>query len=337
MSQLIDEIAALEELESHHKNEIERIEQSTPMDMGTFAAHEARLKETQEKLAAKRNELAKIEGAATTAQNELYSQFDNITIGDITLTLREMCSNEQYYQVLSGWLQGYVGDMAQRHATIETSYKSQVEALEEQVVELDKYRKQSIELTDKLADMELRRDAAGNELRNAQEEVKRVTADNEALRKQLESTPKTATNINTNLADIAKQLHEAKPAIYNKRWEDDLRRTSYVANLVSGEEITIPRLEIGRYREVTPEEADTFRAEEAARVAKAAEEDLANQALVTPPSLPSTEGHELDQENTSVGVAGETVTREEFQELKREVYEVREKIARMEYKAGNVA
>lgn len=270
-------------------------------------------------------DLLNAELAAQTAQIELFSEFENINIEGMTFTLRELCLGESQYQMLSTWLQLREGDRAQKQATIDASYKSQIASLEDQVMDLDKYRKQAIEYTDKLADMELRRDAAAAELHNAKEEIARLTSDNVSMRTELESQNKpTATNLNTNLAEIAKQLHDAKPAIYNKQWEDDLRKLNYRANLAeNGEEIIIPRLEIGKYRELSEDEVTRFRTEldnkkaiEAAEAARLAEENLANIALVVP-QLPfqSEEGHQLDQEDASVGVAGETVSRQEFEAL----------------------
>ncbi|OMF38785.1 hypothetical protein BK133_00860 [Paenibacillus sp. FSL H8-0548] len=266
--------------------------------------------------------------AAQTASEELFGEFENITIEDMTFTLRELCAGESQYQMLSTWLQMREGDRAQKQATIEASYKSQVEALADEVTELDKYRKQALEYSDKLADMELRRDAAAKELHNVKEENERLVADNAALRTQLESQSKpTSTNLNTNLAEIAKKLHDAKPAIYNKRWEDDLKRTSYLANLAeNGEEISIKRLDIGQYRELSEDEASRFRAElehqRAVEAAKLAEEAIQNISLVIP-TLPSEgPGYELDEANEGVEMAERPVSRAEHEALAARVFQL---------------
>lgn len=331
--EILKVIADLEERETYYMNEIERIEQTSPMNMTQYKAFEDELRGTREKIQANRNKLAELEGAGVTAQEAVFSQFEQLTFGDTTLTLREMCENETYYQLLSGWIQQYVGDLAEKHAAVVSSYKSQTEALNEQVVELDKYRRESIELAEKLADMEQRRNAAGAELLDAKEEINRLNADNESLRMQLEGVNKTGpTNLNTNLAELAKQIQAAKPGIYNKRWKDENRKTHYLAELsATGETIEIPYLEIGTYREETAEEAEKFRADEAARIAEenaVQESALVDGSNLTVPELPSqgnVDGLGVGERTSSV--AGEAVSREEFDALAGEVERIKQEIA----------
>jgi chromosome segregation ATPase len=289
---LMLEIAELEAQKANYSEQLSQTDERT----AKHDAIKAELDKTEAKLTAKREALAEIDGAAQIAQEELIGQFDNIEVAGLPFSLRDLAKGPDEYSIISAYFQKYVGDMAEQHATVLSSYKSQVERLEDEAQELAALRKLNYELSDKLADMELRRDAAADELLQAEEEKKRLAADNESLRKQIESTTKTLhTNINTNAAEIAKKLHDAKPAIYNKRWKDDLKRISYIANLAeTGEEITIPLLEIGKYRELSEEDAARFRQELEARereaeaeAAKLAEAAVQNTSLVVPPSLPS--------------------------------------------------
>lgn len=310
----------------------------------------------EEKLERVNEEIEKLEGAGIKAQEELFSQFDKLQVGEEVLTLREMCVSEQHYQFLSAWMQQYVGDLAQTHATIDASHKSQIESLTAEVAESDEYRKQAMEYKEQLADMEMRRNAAAAELKSAltelaeaKEETKRLAHDNESLRKQLEAKAQPLhTNLNTNLAELAKELNAQKPAIYDVRWSDEFKKTHYLAKSAeTGKDIwpPIPYLEIGKYRQLKEDEASRFREEyEAKQAAEAAAAVVQDIPLVVPPfyegpfdKAPSVDGYQLDQEDVGMGMAGEAVTREEFQELTRKVYENAEKIAQIEQSQRSVA
>jgi len=218
-------------------------------------------------------ELAKLDAmkaqfAAMEAQETIASQFDNLDFGDgMTVSLREACANEEYYQLLSMWMQKYIGDQAQKHAAVVASYKGEVEAMEYQLHELDACRAEADRLGGLLADMTAKRDAAATELMESKLENERLEKDNESLRKQLEGQNAPATP-QVDPAELYRRIQAAKPGIYNKRWFINERgledRRYFTANLSeTGEEITIPQLEIGKYREESQEEAERFRAEQA--------------------------------------------------------------------------
>ena len=320
--QLLAEIAELERQVEGYTDQLIQTDERT-------AKHDAiktELDKTEAKLTAKREALADIDGAAQIAQEELFSQFDNIEVAGLPFSLRDLAKGADEYQIISAYFQKYVGDMAQQHAAVISSYKSQVERLEDEAQEFSSILKLNYDLRDKLADMELRRDAAADELLQANEENGRLAADNESLRKQLESTTKTPnTNFNTNFAEIAKKLHDAKPAIYDVRWEPVIGpQTHKLANLAeTDEEIRYHYFDEGKYRILKEEELLQFRKEKeakeleaAAEAAKLAEEDLANIALVIPPSFPSeAETNGLVEEHTGLEMAGQTVSRQEFEAL----------------------
>ncbi|WP_214630004.1 hypothetical protein [Paenibacillus agaridevorans] len=245
--------------------------------------------------------------AAMEAQETITNQFENLDFGDgMIVSLREACANEEYYQLLSMWIQTYIGDQAQKHAAIVNSYKSEISAQEEAIIDLtaevDRLNEQIDEFTESIAsasrlqlvidDLTAKRDSAGVQLAEAKEENERLTKDNESLRKQLEGQNAPATP-QVDPAELFRRIQAAKPGIYNKRWYINERgledRRYFAANLsTTGEEITIPLLEIGKYREESPEEAERFRQEKTAEEAAKLAENLTHQDI----EVPSFQGEE---------------------------------------------
>lgn len=278
-------------------------------------------------------ELAKLDAmkaqlAAMEAQETVTSQFEQLDFGDgMKVSLREACANEEYYQLLSMWIQRYIGDQAQKHAAVVASYKGEVEALEYQLHELDAYRAEADRLGGLLADMTAKRDAAATELMESKLENERLEKDNESLRKQLEGQNAPATP-QVDPAELYRRIQAAKPGIYNKRWgtkENGMEdRRFYAANLsTTGEEITIPLLEIGKYREESQEEAERFRAEQAQLEAERLAQETLEQGISVPSVQFPGEGEiavdGMDGNPAEETMVGETVTREEYESLRHEV------------------
>jgi tetrahydromethanopterin S-methyltransferase subunit G len=278
-----------------------------------------RLTAINEEIAVKQAQLA-----AAEAQETVFNQFEQLDFGGgMTVSLREACANEEYYQLLSMWMQNYIGDQAQKHAAIVNSYKSEIEAQEDQLKELDFHRSETDRLGMLLADMTAKREAAAAELDEFKQEVERLTKDNESLRAQLEgqnapSTPQ------VDPAELYRRIQAAKPGIYNKRWgtkENGMEdRRFYAANLsTTGEEISIPLLEIGKYREESQEEAERFRTEQAQLEAERLAQETLEQVISVPSvQFPDEEGaiDSMDGDTSPEEVVGETVTRAEFEEVK---------------------
>lgn len=314
-----------------HKAELDRMDASKLFDPGKYNSEQMQLTYAKNKLNDVLSEIASLTGAAETAQAELFSQFESIEIDGMPFSLRDLAKGEAQYQVISEFFQRHVGDLAQQHVAVISSYKSQIEAMEDDLLELEQVRKLNMEYSDKLADMELRRDAAADELHQAKEEINRLREDNKQLREKLEAPAKTVTNTNQSASEIARKLHEAKPAIYNKRWKDDLSKKVHLAELAeTGETIEIPWLEIGRYREVTAEEAERFRQELAAqkKIEMEAAAQTATTDLITP-SLSQEPTYTLDTDET-IRQDDAPVTRQEFQQLE-------ERVANLERLKSNVA
>ena len=114
-----------------------------------------------------------------------------------------------------------------------------------------------------------KRDAAAKALDEANAEIARLNGHLEDLRKEIAIGAANAAKVvevdvmsaREKLIEERKKEEEAKPVIYNLRWEDDIKRTHYLAELAKNDEtIRFKYLEKGRYRVVTSEEAPSFRA-----------------------------------------------------------------------------
>lgn len=259
--------------------------------------------------------------AGTLNANDFQDPFDSIKIGDQTLSLRDLTIDEQSYQIASIWFKQQLGDLEQKHAAIVASYQGQIEKLNDDLTELDNTRKRCIDLEDKLADMETKRDAAADELFAAQEEAKRLATDNESLRKQLESSNKPSqTNITTDGKEELQKWLASRPAVYDVV---DLPSGDRSAKLLeTDEEVIWKKMYRGKYRIASAEEVQRFRQEAAEAIDVPAIIEADDIPVVSsvepPPAIPSeteTTTNELVTLDTGMAVAGEAVKREEFEAL----------------------
>jgi len=336
-----DKLQELQAQEKEYEREIEETEAEIKRhddtgvtDVGTYTGLKNKLAGLQNRLAALQAEKSELEGAAETAQSELTSEFDNI--GGTGFSLRSLAITEQAYQIISIYLQQKIGDMVEQHAAVVHSYKGELATLSETVNELSKIKaeyeafyRENIELSDKLADMTAKRDAAATELEAVKTENARLKEDNTKLREQLESKNTARNNWQEELKKHAEDLKANLKPIYNKRWESDLKRTHYLANLAeTNEEIKIPYLEIGRYYEIEGEELARFQADLEAKKHAAEVEEPVQLA----PSLPTPQPYaEVPAYPISGEVAPEaaTVTREEFEVLKKDVERIKYELGHM--------
>ncbi|OUS72992.1 hypothetical protein B1748_23575 [Paenibacillus sp. MY03] len=236
------------------------------------------------------------------------------------ILLRDLFVSPTHYEFFLSWWKQTEGEKAAATAALEASYKSEIASQEDAIAELEGFRVEADRLGGLLADMTAKRDAAGAEIIELKQEVDRLTEDNESLRKQLESKPSSVpTNMTANLADLAKQIQAAKPGIYNKRWRDENRKTHFIATLsATGEEIEIPYLEIGKYREESQEEAERFRAEQAqAELARLAQET--HNVVVPDLQFPGEEGAAsgLDGDSSNAPVVGSPTLEERVEALEK--------------------
>lgn len=320
------------------QNEITRMDNEGVRNVGQYNELKSNLSSHNNKLQMIDNDIASLENAAGNAQDELVSTFDNFEIGGIPFSLRGLIGNEENYQLISAFFMQYVGDQAEQHASIVHSYKSEIEKIMEELTELenvqyelDRMHAENIALSDRLADAESKRDAAAREIAQAKEEIARLKADNEQLRERI-ARP-TQTNVHVDMAELARKIHEAKPAIYNKRWKDDLRRNRYLAELAATDEtIEFSYLEVGNYRELEGEELSRFREEqEEKKLAELAQETLTHAApSIEKPSLPLPNAEvPTDSTDGEMAPPAAEVTRAEFEELKNQVVQLQQVIHRV--------
>lgn len=161
-----------------------------------------------------------------------------------------------------------------------------------------------------IEEAERKRDAAASQLDEANNEVERLVTQVDDLRKEIAVGASRATKVidigSKDAMEMWKKQREAeaekrrneeelKPAIYDLEWVDH-NRSTYRAKLAATEEvITFNYLEKGKYREVTAEQAESFRraAEERHHADLAQRQEL--EASVTPfPEAGSTE-YGMDQ------------------------------------------
>jgi regulator of replication initiation timing len=199
---------------------------------------------------------------------------------------------------------------------------------------METLRAENIRLSDKAADLETKRDAAAMEIAELKDEADRLAEDNEALRNQLKqmATRPGAITAGVDQLALAKKIKDeeeaAKPGYYAKRWKLDDRgfevKNTYVITLsATNEEIEVPWLSIGSYREETAEDAARFRQAEEERAAKEALELAAKSAEnIEAPALSFQDEDDVDGlggNTTLPEMVGEAVTRAEFEALAEKV------------------
>lgn len=314
-------IANLQEQIGNYDTQLGKMDGNDPLYAAAYAAIKAERDDAQRKLDALNAEI----NAGVEAQVQLASQFDSITIGDETVSLRDLIQDETAYQIVSIFFQQKFGDQAQANAALINSYQSQVDKLEEEVSSIDNMRRTIVDLTDKLADMETRRDAAANELEEAQEEAKRLASDNESLRKQLESTAKPSQTNSTTSASAALEAWKAsRPAVYDVVEQQSGNKLAKL--LETGETVTWEKIYPGKYRIASAEEVERFRASANATESTETKQDSESVALDTPLV---TEVPPIQSEVTTTGLdadatvhENDAVSRTEYQALAKRVEQI---------------
>ncbi|QYK61835.1 hypothetical protein [Paenibacillus sp. S25] len=275
---------------------------------------------------------------------------DSVNTGDVNV--ESFFASEQAFSVMRLAVEAKFGTMS-------NGYKERIDELQKEYEEqIAKLITENNEMSDKLAqakselsnakleieDISAKRDAAAAELTGAKAEIERLNDHVQDLRTEIAIGAKAATrvvdtNLETNLAEEMEKFKQSRPAIYDVQPLDN-RGANFKAKLAeTDEEITFNYLEKGKYREVTAQEAEQFRRE--AEESKRANEDLAQPGesvdtagtVVELPSQFQTEEDTADgvaKGNVSESVAGQAVTREEFEELKRRVVIVEKMVKRPE-------
>ncbi|OZB90074.1 hypothetical protein [Paenibacillus sp. XY044] len=227
--------------------------------------------------------LAQHEERVEENQTQIAYILDNLTVEDVSM--RELCNNEAAYQLLRTVVQQTMMDREEKLLSEIKSTKDQLDAAK---TERDNTQKQYDEMYEvsaqqvkeianlkaELEDTERKRDAAAAELDEAKAEIARLNSQVDDLRKEIAVGAVNAVQV-VDVKDALdnykkqKQLDEAsKPAIYDVQ-QTDLKGSTFTAKLAeTNEQITFGWIERNKYKEVTAQEAEVFRAEYLARQAE---------------------------------------------------------------------
>ncbi|MBY0020741.1 hypothetical protein H7K28_06805 [Paenibacillus polymyxa] len=262
------------------------------------------------------------------------------------MKMRQLCSNEGAYQVLRIAVQEMMSDRDRKYLEELKRTQEEAAAVKKERDDLQKQYDELYEQTDSLkkdlqaaqeeiADLGQKRDAAAQEITRLNSHIDDLRA--EAAVGASAAIKVINSNTSGELAKAVEVYKKSLPAIYDVQQIDN-KGSQFTAKLAeTDEEISFGWLEKGKYREVTAEEADQFRRE--AEEQKRANEDMAQSGgvekadIVELPTQFQTQEDTADrmaQGDTSEQMAGTTVTREEFEELKRRVVIVEKLVKRPE-------
>lgn len=273
------------------------------------------------------------------------------------LSISQLSASEEAYDILRQGLQKFIDDkdakmLEQRKAAKEEStklisdLKKQNDSLNEIIdVKNEQYLALKADhniVVEENKDLITKRDAAAAELESANSEIERLKSEINDLQIEKAIGAREATQV-VNVTDDLKAKAEAYKKsiqdslinIHNLRWDEDTKPAhSYYLAEVAGTEETIRFYwtQKSKYREVSPEQADTFRTEYLAKqeaeqvdtnsagVLEVEEQPVTVSPFQTEDSTGAVGG--LAQAGTDSQVAGEEdspVTRAEFEELKKRV------------------
>jgi len=298
--------------------------------------------------------LAQHEERVEENQSQIAYILDNLTVEDVSM--RELCNNEAAYQLLRTVVQQ---TMMEREEKLLTEIKATKEQLDAAKTERDNTQKQYDEMYEvsaqqvkeianlkaELEDTERKRDAAAAELEEAKAEIARLNSQVDDLRKEIAVGAVNMAKVipvEKALEDYKKQkqLDEAsKPAIYDVQ-QADLKGSEFTAKLAETDEpITFKWTEKGKYREVTAQEAEVFRAEyEAKKAADQAQrdnEDLARDsgAVVVPTDSQFQNDSETQLNGLDQGDADGTVENEAAGSVEERLQALEQRVTLLEQQA----
>lgn len=254
------------------------------------------------------------------SQKGIEYALDSLEIEGIQM--RDLCNDENSYQLLRIAVQEMmmrkdqerleeITSMQSEYAEHERKLKHEREGLQKAYDELFEMNS---ELRKEVSNLRLENEDLAKKRQAAADEIDRLNSQIDDLRLEKavgakEATKVINTNLHSNAAELIRKHKESLIKITNKRWDDEPKCSVYAAELVeTGETIKFGWLSAGKYREVTAEEADQFRAElaERKRLEEAAKLAETNIPVPVIPSEP-TAVDGVDQADTSLEVAGKTV------------------------------
>lgn len=201
---------------------------------------------------------------------------------------------------------------------------------------IDKYAKELHDLKFELKDLDDKRQAAVDKAEELESKCQTLEGEIQRLK---EGHAKSVEERKAEAEEARRRWEESRPKIYNVRWEDELKKTHYLAERAEdGETIRFGRLELGKYNVMQEEEAARFRAEleanrhedpaldEPTESVESFPEPTLNAPIFDP--APAGVSSEATEDDRGMG----QVTREEFEALKNDVENIRRHVF-----AGEVA
>ncbi|MEK3717929.1 hypothetical protein [Paenibacillus sp. FSL R7-0333] len=252
------------------------------------------------------------------------------------------------YEYVNAVIQSAVSKMKQAEISNIKTLEATITALQEKN---DKLQQEKEELSHDLSVQNLEISDLNTRLANASRLLDEEKAETARLNSQVDDLRKeiaigAAAAVKVEEVDVRsahekwleqrQKEEEAKPVIYNIRWKDDIRRDTYLAELAATDEtIEIPYFTMtgdlnnpsamkGRYRVVTSEEAPSFRTAAVVEEDHTSDVPVGSDVTITVPAFRDEEENAAESglATEAPTVAGSTVTREEFEELKARVAEI---------------
>ncbi|AIQ34218.1 hypothetical protein R50345_06020 [Paenibacillus sp. FSL R5-0345] len=263
------------------------------------------------------------------------------------LSISQLSASVEAYDILRQGLQSFIDGKdakmleqlkaaKEESAKVIADLKKQNDALSESVeVKNEQYvalKAAHNGLVDENKDLIAKRDAAASELEIANAEIERLKSEVNDLQIEKAIGARAATQVVSGSDDLKAKAEAYKQSIqytltpiYNLRWDEDTKpaKSFYLAEVAeTGETIRFSWIQKSKYREVSPEQADTFRTEYLAK--QEAEQvdtdspgvlEMEEQPVTVQPFQEDSAGTVGGLAEESSDVAGETITRKEFNEL----------------------
>ena len=263
-----------------------------------------------------------------------------ISIGGTTVDFREVTASEEAYQALTIAVRLKMAELEQQSQEEISALKASYAAENQQ-----QFAKYHALYEDYNLTLLERNDFRGK-WECAANERNDLATDNETMKAELDSyksqvvelrnqisKPTEPTNMDSGaLADAMKKLNASKPGIYNLREHNG----HYLANLIeTGEEIQINWINKGKYREVSTDEVNRFRAELEAHKEEAATTVSDHLELTIEPPFQ----FQIQDDNTACELGGNAIETESLPDHDGESFEqeIRRRLNRVENALGIVA
>lgn len=274
------EFNALLDQERNFSNELEQIAATDPFNGEQYKAVQDELKTVQAKIEAHKARQSEHMERMEVAAAQITNAIESVDVGGNTFPLRALIQNENDYQVVLIHFNRQFVAQAEEYSIqrqrADESHLNQLEAKANEINQLNyqlaQLQQRNADLTNLLNTAEAERDNAKataddfeQKLKNAAAEIDRLNSHVDDLRQQIAVGASGAIKVIDTEAE-AEKLRKWKDGrkIYNKRWKDDITKTTYLANLAAtAEEIEIPHYAINSWTVITEDEAARFRAEQA--------------------------------------------------------------------------